>query len=181
MHEHDELILAEHHGAKTGLGWLEREHAEIEAALSDLGPDLPCRDAANVHVHEGMRLSEPRDDRQYDVHRGLVGADEHAAATQVAQVTDGAFGLFGEAQETLGVIAQQASGVGQCGVLRGAVEQAFADTFFETADSLTDGRLRPVQFHGRPREAAFGGDLEKDAQFAEFHGVRARRAGVRLV
>ena len=76
---------------------------------------------------------------------------------------DRAFGFLRQAEQALGVVAQQAPGVGQRGVLGGAVEQPLADALLEPADGLADRRLRPVQLHGGPGEAAFGGDLEKDA------------------
>ena len=145
------------------LGGLEREDAEVEAALRHLGADLAGRNAAHVHVHQRVRLSEARDERQHGVHRRFVGADQHPAAPQVAQVLDRAFGFLGQAEQALGVVAQQAAGVGEGGVLGGAVEQPLADALLEPADRLADGRLRPVQLHGGPGEAAFGGDLEKDA------------------
>ena len=163
VHEHHQLVLSEHDRAEPRLGGLERQHAEVEAALRDLGADLPRRNAAHVDVHQRVRLPEPLDERQHGVHRRLVGADQHAAAAQVAQVLDGAFGLLGQAQQALGVVAQQPAGVGQRGVLGGPVEQPLADALLEPADRLADRRLGPVQLHGGPREAAFGGDLEKDA------------------
>ena len=97
------------------------------------------------------------------VHRGFIGADQHASAPQVAEVADRAFRLLGQAEQALGVVAQQPAGVGEGGVLGCAVEQPLADALLEPPDGLTDSRLRPVQFHGCPGEAAFGGDLQKDA------------------
>ena len=44
-------------------------------------------------------------------------------AAQVTQVLDGALGFFGQTQQALGVVAQQAAGFGQRRVLGGAVEQ----------------------------------------------------------
>ena len=44
--------------AEPRLGGLEREHAEVEAALRHLGADLPRRDAADVDVHQRMRVAE---------------------------------------------------------------------------------------------------------------------------
>ena len=163
VHEHHELVLAEHDRAEPRLGGLERQHAEIEAALRDFGADLARRDAAHVHVHQRVRLPEPGDERQHDVHRGFVGADEDAAAAQVAQVLDGALRLLRQAEQPLGVVAQQAPGVGQGGVLGGAVEQPLADALLEPADGLADRRLGPVQLHRGPREAPFGRNLQKYA------------------
>ena len=56
VHEHHELVLAEHHRAEPRLGRLERQHAEVERALRDLGADLPRRHAPDVHVHQRVRL-----------------------------------------------------------------------------------------------------------------------------
>ena len=131
--------------------------------MCDLGADLTGRNAAHVHVDERVSLAESRDERQHGVHRRLVGPDEDAAATQVAQVLDGALGLLGQSQQALGVVPEEASGFGQRGVLGGAVEQPLPDAVLEPADRLADGRLSPVQLHGRPGEAPFGRDLQKYA------------------
>ena len=85
------------------------------------------------------------------------------------------FGLLGQAQQPLGVVAQEPPGVGQRGVLGGPVEQPLADALLEPPDRLADGRLGPVQLHGGPGEAPFGGNLEEDAQFAQFHVLRSLR------
>ncbi len=110
-----------------------------------------------------MRLAEASDERQDGVNRGFVGPDEDSSASQVAQVLDGPLGLLGQAQQTLGVVPQEASGLGQRGILGGAVEQPLADAFLEPADRLADGRLGPVQLHGRPGEAPFDRDRQKYA------------------
>ncbi len=152
-----------------GFGRLEGQHAEVEVALRHLGTDHARRDAAHVHVDERVRLAEARHQRQHDVHRRFVGADEHAAAAQVAQVAHRGFGLLGQPQQPLGVVAQQAAGVGQRGVLGGAVEQPFADRVLEPAHRLADGRLRAVQLHRGAGEAVLGGDFEEDPQFRQIH------------
>ena len=162
-YEHHELVVAEDDRAQLRLARMEREHAEVERALRDLRPDLPCRDAPDVHVHERMRFAEPRDERQDDVNGGFVGADQDAAATQVAEVLDGHLGLFGEAKQALRIVPEQPSGVGQRGVLGRPVEEALADALLEPADGLADGRLGPVQLHGRPGKAALGRNLKKYA------------------
>ena len=61
------------------------------------------------------------------------------------------------------LVTKQAAGLGQGSVFGGPVEQALADRLLETADGLTDRRLRAVQFHRGARKTAFGGDFEKDA------------------
>ncbi len=92
-----------------------------------------------------------------------LAPDQDAAATQVAQVLDRALGFLGQPQQPLGVVAKEPAGFGQGGVLGGAVEQPLPDAFLEPADRLADGRLGPVQLHGRPGEAPFGRDLQKYA------------------
>ena len=79
VHEHHQLVLTEHDRTEPRLGRLEGEHAEVEAALCHLGADLSGRDSAHVDVHERMRFAKSLDERQHGVHRGLVGADQHAA------------------------------------------------------------------------------------------------------
>jgi hypothetical protein len=39
--------------------------------------------------------------------------------------------LFGQSQQTIGVVAKQAPRIGERGVLGGAIEQALADAFLE--------------------------------------------------
>jgi MFS family permease len=46
------------------------------------------------------------------VHRGLVGADQHAAAPQIPELAHGRFGLFREPDEPLAVVLEHAPGVG---------------------------------------------------------------------
>ena len=162
--------MSEDDGTEFRLRRLEGQHAEVERPLRHLGADLARRDAPDVDVHERMRLPEPGDERQHDVHRRLVGANQHAAAAQVAQVLDGNLRLLGQAQQPLGVVAQQPPGVGQGGVLGGPVEEPLADALLEPPDRLADGRLGPVQLHGGPGEAPFGRNLKEYAQFAQFHG-----------
>ncbi len=167
--QHHELVLAEHDRAELRLGGLERQHAEVEAALRHLGADLARRDAADVHVHQRVGVAEPRDERQHGVDRGFVRADEHAAAAQVPQVLHRGFGFLREPQQAVGVVAEEPPRVGQGGVLGGAVEQALAHAVLETADRLADRRLRPVQLHGGPGEAPFRRNLQENPQFGQFH------------
>ena len=151
-------------------GRLERQHAEVESALRDLGADLARRNAAHVDVHERMRVAVALNERQDGVHRGFVGADQHPPAAQVAEVLDRGLGLFREPEQPLGVVAQEPARVGQRGVLGGPVEQALADAFLEPPHRLADRRLGPVQLHGRPRKAPFGGHLQENPQFRQLHG-----------
>ena len=54
VHQHDQLVVPEHDRAEPRLGRLERQHAEVEAALGHLGANLARRDAPHVDVHERM-------------------------------------------------------------------------------------------------------------------------------
>ncbi len=147
VHQHHELILAEDHCTEARFSRLEREDTEIEASLGDLGADLTRRNTPDVDMNQRVGVAELRDDRQHHVHRGFIGADQHASAAEVAQVADRAFSLLRQAQQAFGVLTKQATGLGQGSVFRGAVEQPFADRLLETPDGLTDRRLRTVQFH----------------------------------
>ena len=114
-------------------------------------------------MHERVRLAEARDERQHHVHRRFVRANQHAPPAKVAQVLDGDFRFLGQAQQALGIVPEEAPGVGQGGVLGGPVKQPFPDAFLEPPDGLADGGLGPVQLHGRPGEAALGRNLKKYA------------------
>ena len=107
----------------------------------------------------GCACAEPVDERQHGVHRRFVGADQDAPAPQVAQVLDRAFGLFRQAQQALGVVPEQPAGLGQRGVLGGAVEQALADALLQPPDRLADCGLGPVELRRGPGEAPLGRNL----------------------
>jgi hypothetical protein len=122
-------------------------------------------------MHQRMRLAEPGDERQDDMDRSFVGADQDAATPQVPEVLDGNLRLLGKAEQSLGEVAQEPSGVGQGGILGRPVEQPLADTLLQPPHRLADGRLRPVQLHGGAGEAPLGRNLKEYAQFAQFHGT----------
>jgi hypothetical protein len=82
VNEHDELVVTQHDGAQTRFCWLKGQHAEIEAALRNLGADLSCRNSTNVHVHERVSITETLNKRQDDVDGCFVDPDEDASATQ---------------------------------------------------------------------------------------------------
>ena len=129
---------------------LKGQHAEIEAALRNLGADLSCRNSTNVHVHERVSITETLNKRQDDVDGRFVDPDEDASATQVAELLHGGLRLFRQPEQPVGVIAEEASGVGQGGIFGGAVEQPLADTLLQPPHGLADRRLGPVELHGRP-------------------------------
>ena len=110
-----------------------------------------------------MRVVEALNQRQDDVDGRFVDPDQNASSTQVTQLLDGGLRLFRQSEQPVGVIAKETPGVGQRGILGGAVEQPFADALLEPSDGLADRRLGAVELHGRAREAPFGGDLQKDA------------------
>ena len=163
-HEQHELVAADGDLEQPCLGRAERQRAEVEAALLHLDRNLPRRHAAHVDGDVGNALPEARHQRQQRVHGRLVGADQHAAAAQVAQLAHRRFGLLGEPHEPLPVVLQHAARVGQRAALRRAVEQLLAEVGFETPDGLADGRLRAMHLGGGARKAALLGDGQKDPQ-----------------
>ena len=76
--------MAEDDRAELRFAGLEGEHAEVERALRYFGANLPRRDAADVHVHERVRLAKAGDERQHHVHRRFVCANQHAPPAKVA-------------------------------------------------------------------------------------------------
>jgi hypothetical protein len=110
-----------------------------------------------------MAVAEALDERQHRVNRRFVAADQHAAAAEIAQVLDRFLGFLGEPQQAVGVVAQEPAGLGQRGVLRGAVEQPLADALLQPPHGLADRRLRAVQLHRGLGEAPLGCNGEKNA------------------
>ena len=109
---------AEGDGAETAFRRGERQDAEVQAALQHLDADLPRRHAADVDLDARELPPELLEQRQHDVDRRFVGADEHAPALQVAQVADGGIGLLRQPHQPLRVVEQDAPGFGQLAVLR---------------------------------------------------------------
>ena len=125
-HQQHELVGADDHFEQTGLGRSKRQRAEVEAALLHLHGNLPRRHPADVDGNVGQPFAEPRHQRQQRVDRRFVGADEHPAPTQVAQLPHRRLGLLGQSHETLPVVLQDPSGVGQRAALGRSVEQLLA-------------------------------------------------------
>ncbi len=158
-----QLVRAQRHGQQPLVAGIERDDAEVEAALRHFDADLARRHAAHVDENARMLLAELFDQRQQHVDAALVRSDQHAAALQVAQLADRQLRLFRKPLQPLGVVAQHAPGLGQRAVLRRAIEQPLPHFVFETADGLADGGLGAVQLRGGARKAAFRGNGEKHA------------------
>lgn len=176
--QHDELVVAEGEGLQAPLARREGQHPEVERAAEHFPGDLPGRDAAHLDLGVGMIRTETLDDREQDVHRPFVGADQHAAAPQILQLANRVLGFRLELREALCVVEQQLARLGQTPALRGPVEQPLVELVLQPPDRLADGGLRPVQALRGAREAALVGDGEEDLQLGEIHGdaPRATRA-----
>ena len=174
--EHHQIIRPERQRHQAALGRQKGHHAEVQAPLRHLDANLPRGYAPHVDLDVRMLVAESPDQRQQRVHGTLVGADQDPSAAQVAQLAHGGLGLFAEAHQALRVVAQDAAGLGEGALLRGSVEQALAKLLLEAPNGLAHGWLRAVELGGRAREAALGGDGQKDLQFGQFHQVRLSAA-----
>ena len=171
VREQHQLVVADRERGQPLLGRLEGQDPEVEAALQHLEADLARRHAAHVDERLRVRLAEPADERQQQVHARLVRADHHAPAAQVRKLPDRALRLLRQAQQPLRVALQHPPGVGQRAVLERSVEQPLAEIIFQPPDGLAHRRLGPVQLPGRPREAPLGRHGQKHPQFCEIHGA----------
>ncbi len=120
----------------------------------------------------GIALAEARDQRQQGVHGGLVGADEHAAAPQIAQLAHRRLGFLRQADEPLPVVLQHLPRLGQRAGLRRAVEQLLAELQLEPPDRLADGGLGAVHFCGGARKTALLRHGQEHLQGGEVHEGR---------
>ena len=78
-------------------------------------------------------------------------------------------GLAGQPEQALGVVLEQAAGLGQGAVPRRAVEQALPQLILDAADRLADGRLGPVEAPGGGGKTAIRGDGEKCGEIRQLH------------
>ena len=168
-HEQHEFVAADDDLEEAGLRWTEGQRTEIEAPLLDFDGDLAGRNTTHVNGDVRHALSELRHQRQQRVDGGFVGADQHAPPAQVAQLAHRRLGLFGEPDQSLSVVLQDAAGVGQRAALRRAIEQLLPKVVLEPLDRLTDGRLRAVDLGGGARETAFLSDGQEDAKGGQIH------------
>ena len=170
-HEEHELVAADRDFQQPLFGRVKRERAEVEAALLDFDGDLPRRHAAHVDGDVGIPLAEARDERQQGVHGGLVGADEHASAAEVAQFADRRFGFLGEPDQPLSVVLEHLPGLGQRAGLGRPVEQLLAELELQPPHGLADRRLRAVHLGGGARKTALLRHGQKHLQGSEVHGA----------
>ena len=83
----------------------------------------------------------------------FVGPHDHPAPPDLLELPDRQLGLACKPEQALGVALEQASGLGQGAVPRGAVEQPLAQLILDPPDRLADGRLGPMEPAGGCREA----------------------------
>ena len=136
------------------VGRLKRQHAEVEAAVEQLGRHLARRHAPHFDARLRMLARETIDDRQQAVDRRLVRPDDDPAAADLLELPDGRLGLAASRSSRVRVVLEQPAGLGQRAVARGAVEQPLAQLVLQPADGLADRRLGPVQLLGGRREAS---------------------------
>jgi len=128
---------------------MKRQRAEVEAPLLHFDGNLARGDAPHVNRDVGVALAEAADERQQRVHRRLVGADQHAAALQVAQLADGRFRFLGEPDEPLPVVLEHPARLGQRPGFRRPIEELLAELDLQTPHCLADRRLRAMHLGGR--------------------------------
>ncbi len=99
MRQHHQLVGPSAIDCSPRSAGLEREDAEVEIAVEQLGRDRARADAAHLDERMRMRLGEAIEKRQQRVHRGFVGADNHSTAPDLLQLAHGGFGVGGQAQQ----------------------------------------------------------------------------------
>ena len=131
---------------------------------------LPKRTLHHDSDH-GMQAPEFGQHRQ-QIERGeFVGGDGQLAALQLAKFDQRSAGIVAQVQQPFGILLQDAPGVGQQAVARGAIEQRLAEFFFQLVNRLAYRRLGAMQLFRCAGELPFPRHREKHFQLPQVHGL----------
>ena len=118
----------------------------------------------------GCSAGEALDVRQQAVDGRLVGADDDPAARGPAAAPGWPSAASpASPSRRCGVVLEQAAGLGQGAVPRGAVEQPLAQLILDAPDRLADGRLGPVEPPGGRGEAPVRRNRQESGQIRQLH------------
>ncbi len=169
VRQHDQLVAAKRDRLQPLVGWLKRQHTEIEAALEEFRCNLPRRHSPDLDARPRVLARELLDDVQERMHGRFIRTDDDTPVANVLQLPDGRLSFCRKAQQSDRMLLQQQARFGQGAVARCPIEQLVAKFIFQSPDRLADGRLRSMQFLGGLRKASIVCDGDKRVQVLQLH------------
>jgi len=139
----------------------ERKNAELDSSLEKLIGDLAGKGSLHGNADLGEIPAKFVEHGKKPEAGVFIGGYGEAATLEGAQFFEGGDGFAAQAQQALGIAAQQLAGGGKRGIARGALKEGLADFFFQLADSVADGGLGAPHADGRAGKALFFGNGEE--------------------
>ncbi len=163
--------LVQIHDQRFQLGLLRivGQHADLDLVLQQIIGNVAAERAPDRDLDGGMQAAKFGENRQQVEHGKFVGGDGQFALLQLAHLNQGFLRILPQVDQFFRVFLQNAAGIGQHAVARGAVKQRLADLDLQFADGLADRRLRAKHLFRRAREAALPRYSEKNFELRDFH------------
>ena len=134
-HHENQFVQISDDGMQLRLLRIIGEDAEFGVVAQHVAGNVAAQRALHRDADHGMQPAKFGQHRQ-QVERGeFVGGDAQLAALQLAQFSERAGGIVAQVEQPLGILLQDASGVGQQAVARGAVEERLAHILLPACES----------------------------------------------
>jgi hypothetical protein len=149
----DQLVTMDGHDREPGVGYGERDHAEVHGVVDDRFKRLGIVGAFDPHSHFGVGPLEVREDLGKDVQAGaFVGAYNQFSAGDALGFGDGDANGFACFDGFLGVLEEELAGLGERDFAARTVKQAGTNVFLQRADLGGNGGLGAKTLLGGARE-----------------------------
>ncbi len=166
-HHEKQFIQIDDDGMQLRLLRIIREDAEFRVVAQHVSGNVAAQRALHRDADHGMQAAEFGQHRQQVESGEFVGRDAQFAAMQLAQFSERAGGIVAQVEQALGILLQDAPGIGQQAVARGAVEERLAHILFQLVNRLAHRRLGAMQFFRRPGKFPLPRHRQKHFQLSQ--------------
>ena len=139
---------------------------QVEAVIDDLVGNVAGEHAMEPDLDPGVGLPEACKGWEQGVDGAFIDAERELTALEAFEFHQALLDLVAEIQEAFGVFAEECTGIGKADGAGATYEKGLAERVLEFADSEADSGLGAVEAFGRPGEAAFTSNGQKDLQFS---------------
>src|SRR6266852_4480590 len=167
-HKH-QLVEIDHRRFQLQFLRIVGEDSDLDVVLKDIIRDGAAQRTTYRDPNHGVQTTEFRQHRQQIEGGELVGGHHQLALLQFAELDQSFLCVLPQVEKFLGVFLEDASGVGQHTIARGAVEERLADFQLQLADGLADRRLGAEKLLRGAGEAALTGYCEEDFELGKVH------------